>query len=116
MQFIDTGTFNARQVVRNAVAAQTPCFWFFDNGYAAVCPNGSGGISTVTIYDSANAAKLFPLFVAQWPSGIQVKGNAGFSAAYGSFGASDYSDDRAQAAAIAAATTQPREIAGTPIT
>lgn len=115
MQLITTGILGSRDIVRNAVANQIAVFWSFENGYAAVSPNGTGGVATVAIYDSANAAKLLSLFVAQYPTGIHVIGNAGFSAAYGSYGTSDYADDRAQAAAIAAATTQPRTIAGIPI-
>jgi hypothetical protein len=107
MQMIDTGIDGARQAVRSAVAAGVPTIHQFDSGYFAASPNNAGAASGVTVYDSKNGALVLPLFIAQYPNCCYIKGNAGFSAVWGSFGTSDYADDRAMADAIAKSTSYP---------
>ena len=113
MTTIYTGQCGSRAAVRAAVAAHTPVVWQFDGGYVAMSPNGNTGVTTVAIYDATNAAVVLPQFLTQFPSTIQVLGNAGFSAVWGSFGSSDYADDKAQADAIASSKT--RSFAGVPL-
>jgi hypothetical protein len=114
MQMIDTGIDGSRQAVRTAVAAGIATIFQFDNGYFAASPNNAGAASGVTVYDSKNGALVLPLFILQYPNCCQIKGNAGFSAVWGSFGTSDYADDRAMASALATAAAQPN-ISSTPL-